>query len=144
MSTGNAKRQYLLSAMALIGYAIAGVTLSPASTADPAGPPGCGVVANPDTGAPNFGYVVVAQGDVTCPVATALIDRYYHDSTLEHDGNSWFAVLGDGWSCRLPNAMAREYGWRTQCTRGTADEVQIRFLPDDIAPPPVGEPANAA
>jgi hypothetical protein len=109
--------------------------------ADPAGPPGCGVVANPDTGAPNFGYVVVAQGSVTCPEATALIDRYFHDSTLEHNGNSWSAALGDGWSCRLPNAMAREYGWRTQCTRGTANEVQsgtagevqIRFLPDDIA-----------
>jgi hypothetical protein len=140
------QRQYLLSAIALIGYATARVGLSPAAAADPVGPPGCGVVANPDTGAPNFGYVVVAQGDVTCPMAMTLIDRYFHDSTLEHNGNSWSASLGDGWSCRLPNAMAREYGWRTQFSRGTADEVrngtadevQIRFLPDDTAPAPGG------
>jgi hypothetical protein len=127
----------------LVGCTSAGLLFLPAAVADPAGPPGCGVIADPDNGAAGFGYVAVVRGDVTCQEAMALIDRYYQDATLEHNGNSWSAEV-DGWGCRLPNAMAREYGWREQCTRGTADqqrngtadEVQIRFLPDGIAAAP--------
>ena len=125
-------RQSLCLIALVVGCAAPGFVPSPAAIADASGPPGCGVIANPDTGAEGFGYVAVMQGDVTCPEAMAVIDRYFHDSTLSHNGNSWHAAF-DGWSCLLPNAMARVYGYRTSCTRGTTDEVQIRFLPEDIA-----------
>jgi hypothetical protein len=126
----------LMTLSTVIGCATAGFILSPAVGADPSGPPGCGVISNPDTGAEGFGYVVVVQGDVSCPEAMNVIDRYFHDSTLEYNGNSWHAAF-DAWSCLLPNAMARVYGYRTSCSRGTTDEVQIRFLPEDIAAAPV-------
>jgi hypothetical protein len=131
----------LLALSALLGFATAGLIRPTSAVADSAGPPGCGVTAaDPKPGYEPYGYVAVVQGDALCTVAMAVIDRYFHDPTLEHNGNSWSAYVDGGWSCRMPNAMARQYGWRMQCTRGSGldptDEVQIRFMPDDIGPPP--------
>ena len=74
----------------------------------------------------------------------AVVDRYLHDPTLVHSGNTWSAEFV-GWLCASPTATAAEqYGYSTSCTRGTTDEVQVRsagatpvgHLP--AAPPPAG------
>jgi hypothetical protein len=130
----------LLAMATLVGFATAGLQRAAPVAADPVAAPGCGVTADPNPNGAPYGYVAVVHGDVPCPIALAVIDRYFHDPTINHNGNSWSAALDDGWSCLLPNAMAREYGWRTQCIRGglpnPTAEVQIRFMPDDVGPPP--------
>jgi hypothetical protein len=115
----------------LLAGVVACIATPPAAFADPAGPPGCGIVTDPDIG--RDGYVAVVQGNSTCQVAMAVIDRYLHDPTLEHNGNSWHAMF-DGWSCNQPTAIARRSGYWTSCTTDTNDEIQIKFMPEDLSP----------
>ncbi|PQE00372.1 hypothetical protein CYL16_12180 [Mycobacterium sp. EPG1] len=84
---------------------------------------GCGEVTYPETGVTESVFVV--GGSVSCTDAMAVVDRYLHDPSLEHVGNTWSAQF-DGWGCASPTATAAQiYGYSTSCRRD-GDEIQIR------------------
>jgi hypothetical protein len=85
---------------------------------------GCGVVAYPATGA--RGSVVVTAGAVSCTEAMRIVDRYLHDSSLVHTGNTWSAEF-EGWSCATPTSLAADtYGYATACHDQGGSEIQIK------------------
>jgi hypothetical protein len=78
----------------------------------------CGTI-----GTPPAGTVVVAAGTISCPDATAVVNRYLTDPSVVRDGE-W--VRFDGWDCWAPSAgEAMMNGFGTECSRGV-DNIQIR------------------
>lgn len=68
----------------------------------------CGTATYPQTGA--VVEVFVDSGAMTCANAVTVFDRYLHDPTLVHGGNTWFTSF-DGWGCSSPTAArAQETG----------------------------------
>ena len=95
---------------------------------------GCGEVSYPETG--GTGGVFVVSGSISCTEAMTVVDRYLHDTSLEHLGNTWSAEF-DGWGCASPTATAAQInGYFTSCHRG-GDEIQIR-----ASSPPSAEPMS--
>jgi hypothetical protein len=83
---------------------------------------GCGSVTYPATG--QSGALFVAAGTIGCGDAMTVVNRYLHDSTLVHEGNTWSAQF-DGWTCAIPTAVAAEQdGYTTSCSRGS-DEIRV-------------------
>lgn len=94
---------------------------------------GCGVVAYPATGA--RGTVVVTSGATTCGEAMRIVDRYLHDRSLVHTGNTWAADF-EGWSCVTPTSAAgEEYGYLSACRDLSGSEIRVtKEQPPGAAP----------
>lgn len=62
--------------------------------------------------------IFVDAGPIGCGEAMRVFERYLHDSTLTHIGNTRSAQF-DGWLCATPTATAAEtYGFASECTKG--------------------------
>ena len=73
--------------------------------------------------------IYVVEGSMTCADATALVDRYFTDSSLVRQGNTESAMF-DGWTCASPTAVAAQAaGYSTQCTND-AKGVTIQLVPN--------------
>lgn len=133
-------RREIMTALMICGAAVA-AAVGCGSTTDAAPYPsaaaagmsqGCGEITYPQTGM--TGSVFLVSGSISCTDAMAVIDRYLHDPSLEHLGNTWSAMF-DGWGCATPTATAAQiYGYSTSCQRD-GDEIQIRTSRTQSAEP---------
>jgi hypothetical protein len=82
----------------------------------------CGTVRLPNTN--KFEAVTIASGDITCDVASSVINRYFSDTGLTKTGNTLAAEF-NGWVCAMPTATAAEQdGYSVQCLRDD-DEIRV-------------------
>jgi hypothetical protein len=63
--------------------------------------------------------VVIESGSVTCADALAIVDRYYNDPTLLHEGSSGSATIGDWLCASTSGAVLEQTGEAGQCTGPT-------------------------
>ncbi|MGE2836551.1 hypothetical protein [Mycobacterium sp. SMC-4] len=69
--------------------------------------------------------MTVISGAVPCQEAMRITDRYLHDPSLVHTGNSWSAEF-EGWMCSTPtSAAAQEYGYLSSCRDERGSEIRV-------------------
>ena len=79
------------------------------------------------------GTVVVNEGDLTCPKAKAVVEKYLAQPVTSASGNT-VNIKVDGWNCASPTAACSELqGIGTECTRGS-ESVRVVLPGGSTAP----------